>query len=133
MKPISPDHPEVPHLLNLAIGFPTDEKIKAVVDSYRQDNHYFFGFRSGGQISGLMGIELQENRVIIEHIAVLESHRSMGIGRAMIQGLRSSYSAYNVHAETDDDAVRFYRRCDFLCEEIQGKYGRRYRCILERE
>lgn len=127
MKLISPDHPEVPHLLNLAIGFATDEKIKAVVDSYRQDNHYLFGFRSGGQISGIIGIELQENRAIIKHIAVLESHRSMGIGRAMIQGLRSSYSACEVHAETDDDAVGFYRKCDFRCDEIQGKYGRRYR------
>lgn len=133
MKVISPDHPEVPHLLDLAIGFATDEKIKAVVDSYRQNNYCLFGFRSGGQISGLLGIEFQEDRVVIKHIAVLESHMNMGIGCSMIQGLRSSYSTAALQAETDDDAVGFYRRCGFKCEEIHGKYGRRWRCILERE
>lgn len=116
----------------MAIGFATDEKVKAVVDSYRQDNLYLYGFHSGGQLSGLMGIELQKNMVIIKHIAVLESHRGMGIGSVMIQGLRASHSACNIHVETDADAVEFYRKCNFQCEEIKGKYERRYRCILER-
>ena len=72
---------------------------------------------------------MHENRVEILHISVAESSRGQGIGSKMVLALQSQYSM-PLEAETDDDAVDFYRKCGFKTTSIQ-KYGViRYTCTL---
>ncbi|MDR3264006.1 MAG: GNAT family N-acetyltransferase [Clostridiales bacterium] len=51
----------------------------------------------------------------------------MGIGRMMIKELKAKYDK-PLEAETDDDAVGFYRKCGFETAEIARNGIRRWIC-----
>ena len=68
----------------------------------------------------------------IRSIAVAPAWRNRGVGRALIDALVKHHNAARVVAETDDDAVGFYRRCGFAAEDAPPKFGRaRYWCVRE--
>jgi len=69
-------------------------------------------------------------KIEITNIAVAEHARNRGIGRAMITVLREKHREM-IEAETDDDAIDFYRKCGFICTPTMQKQGvRRWKCIL---
>ena len=73
----------------------------------------------------------QSYGVVLEYIAVAPGLRGDGIGRALVDALAGV--SEQVVAETDDDAVGFYRALDFdigpapLDPRWPGR--RRYRCM----
>ena len=70
---------------------------------------------------------------VIQHIAVLPEAQRQGIGRKLIQHLVHVHRFHYLEAETDRDAVEFYRRCGFAVHSQGEVYPgvERYRCILE--
>ena len=69
----------------------------------------------------------------ILHIAVAADRARQGIGRALLQAAFTRYPDVRVwKAETDDDAVEFYRRVGFSVKELPPTYPgvTRYRCVL---
>lgn len=89
----------------------------------------FYGYQADDEILGVCGFEEHENRVEIYHIAVAESARQKGIGSEMITALQKKYGK-PIEAETDDDAVVFYRKCGFETTAIQKYNVRRWVCML---
>ena len=69
--------------------------------------------------------------VVLEYIAVAPGLRGDGIGRALVDALASASG--QVVAETDDDAVGFYRALDFDIDPAPSDPRcpgrRRYRCV----
>ena len=69
--------------------------------------------------------------VVLEYIAVAPGLRGDGIGRALVDALASVSG--QVVAETDDDAVGFYRALDFDIDpapsDPRWPGRRRYRCV----
>ena len=69
--------------------------------------------------------------VVLEYIAVAPGLRGDGIGRALVDALASVSG--QVVAETDDDAVGFYRALDFDIDPAPSDPRcpgrRRYRCV----
>ena len=69
--------------------------------------------------------------VVLEYIAVAPELRGDGIGRALVDALAGG--AEPVVAETDDDAVGFYRALDFdigpAPSDPRWPGRRRYRCV----
>ena len=64
------------------------------------------------------------------NIAVAENARGYGIGRAMISALQDQFQL-PITAETDDDAVDFYRKVGFGVTSVSAKSGvSRYACVL---
>jgi len=52
----------------------------------------------------------------------------------LLDALADRFEARRVVAETDDDAVGFYRSCGFVIEGAPPKFGRaRYWCTRESE
>lgn len=72
----------------------------------------------------------------IEGIAVLAGSRGSGIGKYMFQEAMEREKLTWITAETDEDAVDFYRKCGFQVTELGAIYGAgkrlRYCCSLER-
>lgn len=70
----------------------------------------------------------------INGIAVRETHRRRRIGSGLIAYVMQHERLKALFAETDDDAVLFYRHCGFETEAFvktfDGMPFRRYRCIL---
>lgn len=122
------DDEQIAALLSLATGCPTSEKIKQVAAMYVSAKRYLLGIIKEGELIALAGVEVKEKCLIIHHLAVKESCQYQGLGKALIKELVKRFSPSIIMAETDQDAVEFYRKCGFVCRPVQGKYPGRQLC-----
>jgi ribosomal protein S18 acetylase RimI-like enzyme len=93
----------------------------------------FIGWQEGTEILACAGAEqLRSGTIGIRSIAVAPAWRKRGLGRTLLDALAERAAASTVVAETDDDAVGFYRHCGFVVEDAPPKFGRaRYWCVHE--
>ncbi len=93
------------------------------------------GIDEGGELTGLMGVEfLPDSTVVLAHLVVKDTRRKQGIGKRMISEFMSSYPAVRrLVAETDRDAVDFYRKAGFQVRSLGEKYPgvERFLCTLK--
>jgi len=98
-----------------------------------RDDLHLYGWFESNEILGVCGVELHSGWVEINNIAVGTNTRKHGIGKAMITAVQQKYKT-TVKAETDDDAVEFYRKCGFEIEGFMKTYNdneyKRYKCVL---
>lgn len=105
--------------------------IKAV--SLYENNHavlYKYGNKA------CIGIALIDtNRARICHIAVDEKYRHQGIALQMIGEIIRKYELTNIEAETDEEAVEFYKKCGFTIKSLGEKYlgVERFHCHFKNE
>lgn len=116
--------PVVRGLLALAIGSPNGAKVDEVCKRYLQEpERVLLGYEVGRVLPGCVGIEVvAEADVRIQHISVTPARQRRGIGRGMLMEVRSLYPSAQLVAETDGDAVGFYRRCGFEVESLGELY-----------
>jgi ribosomal protein S18 acetylase RimI-like enzyme len=111
---------------------PDEEKMRRLADQYERDEDVFaFGFLEGGAWIGVIALRrLPEARYEILGIAVDPSRRGEGIGREMLEEAIRLLGCGALLAETDDDAVDFYKSCGFVVSSLGMKYPgvERYRC-----
>lgn len=85
---------------------------------------------------GILVLDKRTSDSEIIGIAVSENCRHNGIGRYMIQQVMDLAQLEVLSAQTDDDAVGFYRRCGFTVETEIKEYPdgvvNRYNCELKR-
>lgn len=102
-------------------GYITDSSVKIFVCEYHGDH---VGF-----------LVLKDDEIL--GIAVDENCRKLGLGKLMINEAMRSLDLKCVRAQTDDDAVDFYRRCGFKIERREVEYpdgvAVRYDCFLGKE
>ena len=115
---------------------PTEEKFNNKVDLFLNNNSVkIFACFEQDKILGAMVVSFIEQRKIeIIGIAVDVSVRRKGVGSYMINQVVNNYGLLSVYAETDNDAVGFYRNNGFNIEEFSETYGNetviRYKCEL---
>jgi ribosomal protein S18 acetylase RimI-like enzyme len=126
--PIELSHPELPDVIAYSIGNPTDDKVQKVLDGYKDTNTPLIGYFVGGNLVGVIGLEILQASGAIQHISVLPKYQSIGIGKQLVHYAIKHFSLNALSAETDEDAVDFYRAMGFECSDYEGEYGRRYKC-----
>ena len=115
---------------------PTEEKFNKKVEQFLNNSSVkIFACFSHGKIVGIMVVSFIEQRKIeIIGIAVDVSARGKGIGSYMINQVLNNYGLLSVYAETDNDAVGFYRNNNFSVVQFSETYGDetvvRYKCEL---
>ena len=70
----------------------------------------------------------------MRHIAVVPEARRSGVGRTMLRWLGDVERLRSLRAETNEDAVGFYRRCGFHAEPLphpRFPAARRWACTLK--
>ena len=121
----------VRQILSACLFDKTPEGIDNAIRKY--PGELFYGWIVNGEAMGICGFRVLNNKVEICHIAVSENSRRKGIGKAMIIALWDKYNM-PIEAETDDDAVGFYKKCGFETTAIYKEEGstkrRRWMCIL---
>lgn len=115
---------------------PTLEKFKLKANEYIDSPLiHIFGYYENNCIVGIIVVEQkQDGSSEIKGIAVDLKYRKNGIGSKLIQHVCNKLSLFVLTAETDDDAVNFYRHCGFDITEFvrngdNGKF-KRYNCVL---
>lgn len=70
----------------------------------------------GGRVVGRCYVALEEDRVDLVDLTVLEEHRARGIGAAVLRLVleRADRRPVHLHVRADSAAVRLYRRVGFV-------------------
>ncbi len=93
------------------------------------------GVVEGGRVVAFAAADLRAHPVLLDYIAVDGAAQGRGLGRSLIDHLRTIVGGRMIVAETDDDAVGFYRALGFAVAPTSADPrwpGRpRYRCTLD--
>ncbi len=124
--------PEVRALLALSV-YPAPGRLERAVEAYQRDpDRALLGLEDGGALVGCIGVEVASGTIL--NIGVREGARGRGFGRALVEGAASALGLTHLRAETDGEAVGFYRRCGFTVTPLGERYPgvERFACVLER-
>ncbi|MFC9707899.1 GNAT family N-acetyltransferase [Paenibacillus sp. NPDC056933] len=128
--------PEVQELLSYSV-FPDPDQLNRALQQYvDKDELHLEGYEDEGQLIGLIGYERTgTSEITIHHIAVLPENRFKNYGRGMISQLLANYNPDRLIAETDVEAVEFYRNTGFVVYSLGELYPgvERFRCVLEKD
>lgn len=112
----------------------TDDHLNwLLTDLYTESAVSLYGWIEDGVVSGRIGIRKTAPAVAeILHLAVAEEHRRQGIGRWMVEAVVARHDLARLSAETDKDAVDFYRRTGFAVMSLGHLYPgtERFLCTL---
>ncbi|MBU5350876.1 GNAT family N-acetyltransferase [Paenibacillus silvae] len=128
--------PEVQELLSYSV-FPDPDQVNQAIQEYEtQETLFLSGYEDEEQLVGLIGYEhTGPSEITIRHIAVLPENRFKNYGRGMISQLLAAHNPDTLIAETDHEAVEFYRNSGFIVYSLGELYPgvERFRCVLEKE
>ncbi len=121
-------------LLGYALVSPTPGKIQNAAQSLysKQQGHFFTALDDEGTCIGIIGYKaIDNNKLIIMHVSVDEHRRGQGIGRYMVETVRTFLPFGEVQAEADHTQFRFFKALDFECKLApESAYGSSvYSCV----
>ncbi len=123
--------PEVKTLLSYATS---EKKVEREYQLYIESpDRELYGYYIDQDVVGCIGIAKGDAKHCeIKHIAVSLKYRGQGIGRDMIRYIEEHYSLSSIYAETDQDAVIFYKNLGFHITSLGEKYPgvERFACLL---
>ena len=118
------------NVLQYAVG-PSETSLKKAVLFYERNKGTLYRYEE----QACIGIEIiGANKAKIRHIAVIPQYRHKGIALQMIKEVVRIHQLTYLEAETDDEAVEFYKRIGFQVRTLGEKYPgvERFHCYLER-
>ncbi len=131
---------DVRALLSLLVGWRNDDvldraALERAVSSYRsRADLRLYGTLIRERPVGLIGLEtVSPAEIVIRHMVVHPAYRALGVGREMLEAVNKTWRPSQLAAETDANAVGFYRRCGFSVTSLGEKYPgtERFWCVLE--
>ncbi len=111
-------NPTEERLLNRARKYQEDEETNVYV--YKEDNEY----------KGIVIFKILNYSATILDIAVKPEYQGQGIGSKLIDFIFNSFNVDSITAETDDDAIGFYKKYGFTVADTKVKFDtKRYTCV----
>lgn len=87
-----------------------------------------------GDVVGFAAFDRRPDQLELHYLAVSEAARGVGLGARLIDAVRASAPGLPLRAETDDDAVEFYRSLGFTVRDAprdaRWPGRRRYACEI---
>jgi ribosomal protein S18 acetylase RimI-like enzyme len=98
---------------------------------YSSGEWTLYAWTDGEAVVARIGFERDDEIAHVRSLAVAPSHQGRGVGRAMAEAALAALGASWVEAETDADAVGFYRRLGFTTVSLGEEYPgvERFRCV----
>ncbi len=124
--------PEVLALLKPSVYNPTPERLKSRAEKYSADKNIFvYACKNSEKYIGIVVFVTENGTAEILDIAVKPEYRKHGIGRKLIDFIFNRFPVDTIIAETDDEAVEFYKKCRFtITPTKEVSDTRRYFCKL---
>lgn len=106
---------------------PTKEKFQKKTDQFATDDSIkIFACFHQGKVAGIIVVSFTgQHKIEIVGIAVDVPFRNKGIGSYMINCLIDDYSVKSIFAETDKDAVEFYKKNSFASHSTSSPFTSR--------
>jgi ribosomal protein S18 acetylase RimI-like enzyme len=127
------NEPLIQELLVSAM-FPDPDRIRDAINEYTNDQRLkVLGYETDRSVIGVIGYRLySDNSMEILHIAVSPDERGSGYGRGIILETLEKEKPKVVFAETDEEAVEFYRNIGFSIQSLGEKYPgvERFKCTF---
>lgn len=120
-------------LLTPSVYNPTEERLLNRARKYQEaENTHIYAYKEECEYKGIVVFEIANNSATILDIAVKPEHQSHGIGSKLIDFIFNQFEADKIVAETDDDAVGFYKKYGFIVADTNVKFdSKRYVCVCE--
>jgi ribosomal protein S18 acetylase RimI-like enzyme len=114
---------EIHELLAYSV-FPDPDHFEQTIQDYiTNEKLELYGYESDDVMVGILGFQRDEtDRLTIQHIAVRPDSRGAGFGRGLILEAIAMFKPVVVLAETDEEAVNFYRSIGFEINGLGEKY-----------
>ena len=98
-------------------------KVEKAYQTYlRSSDWHLFGLVEENLVIGCIGVETGPVFCEIKHLAVSPEERGIGRGTEMIQYILKTNPGKSIVAETDHEAVDFYRKSGFMVTSLGEKY-----------
>ncbi|MCM3215492.1 MULTISPECIES: GNAT family N-acetyltransferase [Niallia] len=109
--------------MGLLSFMPAEKDLKVLQQTIKQyeanENWQLFLWKEEEDIIGLIGIIFEdETSISIQHISVNPSHRHQGVGKAMVQAIKSQYT--NKKIEANELTVGFLSKCMNMEENLNS-------------
>ena len=120
-------------LLAPSVYNPTQERLLNRAKKYQEnENTNIYAYKDNGEYKGIVVFNIAKSSATILDIAVKPEYQGQGIGSKLIDFIFNSFNARNITAETDDDAIGFYKRYGFTVADTKVKFDtKRYVCVCE--
>ncbi|MBH0346033.1 GNAT family N-acetyltransferase [Bacillus cereus] len=118
------------NVLQYAVG-PSETSLKKAVLFYESNKGTLHRYEE----KACIGMEIiGANKARICHIAVVPQYRHKGIAVQMIKEIVRMHQLTYIEAETDAEAVKFYKKIGFQIKSLGEKYPgiERFHCYLEK-
>lgn len=126
--------PEIAALLGRAM-FPDPERMVRALEAYRTEaDRKVFVWMVGGEPVCAAGLRVAGPEAEVLHIGTRLDQVGRGFGHELLRGIAASLGLSQLTAETDEDAVGFYRRGGFEVRNAPNRgERRRFFCTLSLE
>jgi ribosomal protein S18 acetylase RimI-like enzyme len=105
--------PESMGILSQSMGSPTKGNLSRLIDRYTDEWQLEGAFRSD-QFVGCVGYSmLALGEIEIQHIAVAAAHQRQGVGRFILDALKSRFNIQRIFLYTDSETTAFYKKNAF--------------------
>ena len=121
------------HLLAPSVFNPTPERLLTRAKKYQADDKTkAYAYADNGEYKGIVVFETKDKTAEILDIAVQPEYQGQGIGSRLIDYIFSQFAVSNITAETDDDAIGFYKKYGFAVTDTKYVFdSKRYVCVCE--
>lgn len=123
---------EILGILAESVYMPTAKRLNSRAEAYINNSDIIvLGASMNNRFLGIIVLDYSgDSELVILDIAVLKSIQKQGIGRTLIEYVKETYQPKCITAETDDDAIDFYRKIGFIVKSLGEKYPEimRYEC-----
>ena len=98
-------------LLAPSVFNPTPARLLSRAEKYQaDDNTSVYAYTENGEYKGIIVFKIKEQTAEILNIAVKPEYQGNGIGSMLIDYIFSKFAVSKITAETDDDAIGFYKK-----------------------
>ena len=106
--------------------------VDEILEAYSRSDTYFIAVFPQTRPDAVIAYRKEAGTIEILDLAVDPDSRNQGLGSLLIERMIADHSPAKIIAETDDDAVDFYRKLGFNTIPFKSKWGiTRYKMDLE--